>query len=234
MNLSEYELPQEWGQSDTMVKRRGTTDAVGGGRLAGALSGAIAGAGAGYRYGGLSGAGAGGAGGGILGALSGGAAMNALYPASEHEPEYAEAERKAAIDRWVAESMARSATRKEVAGINGFANTAGEARDIDKHVAMKQWIDANPGMAQTTAGMAGAANSLLLGLPGRTYDGILSGNTMSQLRTSYPNTYRAGTAAGVAPWFAIAPQVATAASLNAVNDDPIVEPIRNALWDWLK
>lgn len=231
---SEYEFPQEWGQSDPMIRKRGASDAVGGGRLAGMISGAMAGAGLGSRYGGLKGALAGGVGGGALGAVTGGAAMNALYPSSDYESIYAESERKAAMERMVAESMARSKARRDTAAINGFADTASDARAVDKHVSTKQWIDDNPGMAQATAGMAGAANSLLLGLPGRTYDDILAGNTLSQLRTSYPNTYRMGTAAGLAPWYAINPTIATAAGLNAVNDDPIVEPIRNSLWGWLR
>lgn len=106
--------------------------------------------------------------------------------------------------------------------VNGFANEANDASEVDRQIALQAWMDANPMKSGAMATAAGALDGATLGGSGTISDWLSHESNRSRMRGSHPYAYRTGQAAGVAPWFALGPQAGAAATGSALYNDPLL------------
>ena len=113
--------------------------------------------------------------------------------------------------------------RSEIKAINGLGDTREDAQLLDEHARIKKWIDDNPRAAAVAAIGVGGSNGLLGQAPATWLN--YGGNITSQLRTSYPSTYRAANYGATAPWWLMGPAVGAGMTANAAYSDPIVHQV---------
>jgi hypothetical protein len=142
---------------------------------------------------------------GSAGALAGGLTA---FGASRFLPNKGRSDEIVATDHLPYERSPQVNTRE----INGFANTAGDASELDYQVGMEKWMRENPGASAAYAAGQGAVD----GVGGGSVRELFNPSITSRMRANHPYAYRGGQWSGIGGMTALNPWVGAGLGLQAL------------------